>query len=82
VTALLDHATRSAGTAAGRTPLTAGAAVIVMALVLALLIEREIARPLLSPAHAARLRGLTFLVAPLVLIVLVVLASRFEELLP
>jgi hypothetical protein len=50
-------------------------------LVLVLLIQREVARPLLSGERAARAARLGFVALPLGLIVAVVFASRVVEIL-
>lgn len=81
MSSLFSDSARTAGDAAGATPLTTGAATIVILLAVALLIQREIVRPLLSPGQETRVRDLAFLKVPLLFMVLVVLASRIEEIL-
>lgn len=81
MTALLSHTARSLGRAAGATPLTSGVAIVTMALVLVLLIQREVARPLLSEERAARVARLWFVVVPLAFILAVLFASRVGEIL-
>lgn len=81
MSSLLDHTTRALGRAAGSSPLTTGVAIVLIVLVLVLLIEREVARPLLSGAQARRLGRLGFLLAPLALMLVAVIAARTGHLL-
>jgi len=81
MTALLNDTTRSLGRAAGTTPLTTGVAIVVMLLVVVLLVQREVARPLLDGDRAARVGRLAFTAVPLAFILIVVFASRVAEIL-
>jgi Mn2+/Fe2+ NRAMP family transporter len=81
MTALVNDTTRALGRAAGATPLTTGVAIVAIVLVLVLLIQREVARPLLSRARAARVARLGFVALPLGFILVVVFASRLGEIL-
>jgi hypothetical protein len=81
MTALLNHTTRALGRAAGATPLTTGVAIVAMGLVLVLLIQREVARPVLSGERAARAARLGFVALPLAFVIAIVFASRVAEIL-
>jgi hypothetical protein len=81
MTSLLNDTTQSLGRAAGTSPLTTGVAIVVMLLALVLLIQREVARPLLSGERAARAAQLGFVALPLAVILAVVFASRVVEIL-
>jgi hypothetical protein len=76
VSALLDDTTRSLGRAAGATPLTTGVAIVIMTLLLVLLIQREVARPVLSGERAKRAERLGFVLWPLGIVLLAIIASR------
>jgi hypothetical protein len=76
VSALLDDTTRSLGRAAGATPLTTGVAIVIMTLLLVLLIQREVARPVLSGERAKRAERLGFVLWPLGIVLLALIAFR------
>lgn len=76
MSALLNDTTRSLGRAAGATPLTTGVAIVIMTLLLVLLIQREAARPVLSGNRARRAERLGFVLRPLGIVLLAVIASR------
>jgi hypothetical protein len=81
MTSLLNDTTRALGRAAGTRPLTTGVALVVVVLALVLLIQREVARPLLSGERAARAARLRFVALPLAFMLAVVFASRVAEIL-
>jgi hypothetical protein len=81
VSALLNDTTRSLGHTAGATPLTTGVAIVIMTLLVVLLIQREVARPVLSGERAKRAERLGFVLWPLGIVLLAIIASRVHHLL-
>jgi hypothetical protein len=81
MSALLNDTTRSLGRAAGSTPMTTGVAIVIMTLLLVLLIQREVARPMLSGERAKRAERLGFVLWPLGIVLLALIASRVGDVL-
>ncbi len=78
---LVNDATRAVGDAAGTRPSTAGAAIVIVFLFLVLMTQREVARPLLTEERARRAASLKFVLLPVGLAFVVLIAVRIGDLL-
>lgn len=81
MTSLLTDTVRELGRAAGAGPSATGVPIVVLALLVLLLTEREMARFALAGRRAARAGSLGFVFVPLGLLFLVAVTVRVADLL-
>jgi len=81
MTALLGDTVRVVGETAGGLPEATGVPIVAFALLMVLLIERETARPVLHGTRAARVRSLTFVLVPLLVLFLSAVTAQIVDLL-
>jgi hypothetical protein len=82
VTSLVSEATREVARSAGSDRLAVEPALIVIAVLTVLLVEREVVRASRAPGTAPRWRSLDIVIGPLLVAFGLIVATRLQDLLP